>query len=79
MRLSLFLVAATLAVTPAVASDQAKTATPDKLICKSYDTTGSLIKKTRICRTKAEWDKAALDAEAEGERLNQHITTEHGN
>jgi len=66
-----------LAVTPAVASDQAKTATPDKLICKTYDTTGSLVRKTRICRTKAEWDKAALDAEAEAERLNPHITTEH--
>lgn len=77
MRLSLFLVATMLAVTPAVASDQAKTAAPDKLICKTYDTTGSLVRKTRICRTKSEWDKAALDAEAEAERLNQHITTEH--
>ncbi|GEM_PF-3856164 len=79
MRLSFFLMTTLLAVTPAIAADEVKTAAADKLICKSYDTTGSLIKKTRICRTKAEWDKAALDAEAEGERLNQHITTEHGN
>ena len=29
----------------------------DKVICKRFDVTGSLVKKRRVCLTRAEWAK----------------------
>ena len=35
-----------------------KSAEPrDKLLCKRFTETGSLVAKTRICKTKADWDR----------------------
>lgn len=35
----------------------------DKVICKRFVETGSLVRSYRTCRTKAEWDKAREDAQ----------------
>lgn len=29
----------------------------DKLLCKRFTETGSLVAKTRVCKTKADWDR----------------------
>ena len=42
---------------------------PNKVVCKRMADTGSLIKKSKICRTRAEWSRAIEDAQKEGERL----------
>ncbi|MEN2786818.1 hypothetical protein ACFOKI_09190 [Sphingomonas qilianensis] len=35
-----------------------KSAEPrDKLLCKRFTETGSLVAKTRVCKTKADWDR----------------------
>ncbi|MEY3658974.1 MAG: hypothetical protein RLZZ561_2112 [Pseudomonadota bacterium] len=44
-------------------------ADPNKIICKRFADTGSLVKKSKVCRTRAEWSRATEDAQKEGERL----------
>lgn len=29
----------------------------DKMICKAFTETGSLVKRTRVCKTKADWQR----------------------
>jgi hypothetical protein len=36
----------------------------DKVLCKKFLETGSLVKGTRICKTKAEWEKDRDNARA---------------
>jgi hypothetical protein len=42
---------------------------PNKVICKRFADTGSLVRKSKVCRTRAEWSRATEDAQKEGERL----------
>jgi hypothetical protein len=63
MRLRLLVsAAAMLAMTStAVAATREKSAKPandpDKVICKRFVETGSLVKGTRTCKTRREWDR----------------------
>ena len=68
MRIMLaILVAATplaaIAAKPAAAEDQAETAAGpgDKMICKRFIRTGSLIDGYRACKTKHEWEQERED------------------
>ena len=36
---------------------------PEKKICRTEQVTGSLARRSRICLTKAEWDKVAADTQ----------------
>ena len=61
---SLALIAAGLLMVPASAfADEAPTApqatatAEAKLICKKETESGSLVRKKRVCRTRAEWDR----------------------
>ncbi len=56
--------AATQAETPAAAPG-------DKRICRRIAATGSLIRKQRECRTRAEWDLLASAARKNGEQMQQ--------
>jgi len=49
-----------------------------KLICKSFDVTGSLVSKQKVCRTAAAWNKAREDMQDEAHRLSPHVATDKG-
>lgn len=78
MILTLALLTQVAAVTPP-ADGAAATPAKTKLICRSYDVTGSLVRKQRVCRTASQWAKVEEDMRAESERLRPGITTERGN
>ena len=47
--------------TPTTAVRKSDRSDPGRIVCRNDDATGSRLKKTRTCRTAAEW-KAALNA-----------------
>jgi hypothetical protein len=64
----------------ATATPAAKPVDPkDKVTCRRYVETGSLIKGRKECHTRREWDLLAEGAQREGERMTQRISTERGN
>jgi hypothetical protein len=67
MRIGVMLAIALVAA-PVVAEESVK---PDanKLVCKRFQKTGSLVGTNRVCRTKADWERARTDAQNETERL----------
>lgn len=79
----LFVAFAVTSSAPSFAADKdaAPAATPakDKMICRRDAPTGSLIQSRKICHTASQWQKVSEDAQRELERMNPHITTEHGN
>ncbi len=50
-----------LAMPGAASAMQAKTAEkqPDKMVCKKVGETGSLVKKTKVCLTRSQWERSA--------------------
>lgn len=52
-----------LAATPMAASPPSPE--PQKLICRRFAETGSLVKKKRICHTKAEWARLSANTRQE--------------
>ncbi len=53
-------VAVTTSVVPQTTNDKVLSADPDRQIkCRKYTASGSLVRKVKICRTIAEWRKAA--------------------
>ena len=65
---TILLIFAALVASSAMAQEAPKP-DPDKLICKRFQKTGSLVGTNRVCRTKADWERARTDAQNEGERL----------
>ena len=65
LTLAILAQAAAAASAPSAASAPAE----DKLICRKYDVIGSLVKKTKVCRTKAEWVRIRATMDDEVERL----------
>lgn len=49
-----------------------------KLICRTYEETGSLVKRQKVCRTAKGWSKTDDEARVEADRQTQHITSERG-
>lgn len=62
--LLLALAAATQPVSSQVAPSTAGT-TRDKLVCKRFSETGSLVKKRKVCHTKAQWGRLRSDTQDE--------------
>jgi hypothetical protein len=65
----------------AQASEPAKAATasdPDKVICKRQFETGSLVKSTKTCMTRREWERQASQSRDLGDTLQSHVATEQG-
>jgi len=62
---SLIATAAAVAAEPAKPDAIEKAADPqDKMICKRFVETGSLVKGYRTCKTKREWDQSRAEARA---------------
>ncbi|HEU0134781.1 MAG TPA: hypothetical protein VFR28_08155 [Allosphingosinicella sp.] len=57
---ALLAAAPALADTPSGATNPAKD--PDKVVCKRTVDTGSLVRGTRVCKTRREWDRAGQSA-----------------
>lgn len=87
MRIAFFALAFAVAG-PALAADRtvgkqskaevAEPAQKDKLVCRREVPIGSLIASRKTCLTALQWQKQAEDAQAELDRMNPHISTEHG-
>jgi hypothetical protein len=48
---------------------QPKEKDPNQVVCRRQEVTGSLVRSTKVCRTRADWERARDDAQKEGERL----------
>jgi len=46
----------------------------DKIICKRYLETGSLVKSTKVCHTRREWSRLNDEARKDAEDM-QHMTS----
>lgn len=62
------------AVTPTAASDTSA----EKKICRRYAETGSFVRRTKVCRTQAEWRRIEEDARETGREMQARIATERG-
>jgi hypothetical protein len=78
---SAFLFAAAAAIAaPANAAPDGKTQSPptekaessQKIVCKSVDTTGSRLSRSRDCKTRAQWE---AEAQAVGEDLERQLNS----
>lgn len=67
-----------LAAKPAGKDATKVNADKEKLICRREVPIGSLIASRKTCMTALQWQKQAENAEAEAERMNPHLSTEHG-
>ena len=64
MRNWLLTVAAAITLSaPGLAADEQAQPDPQKKICKTERTTGSLTRSRRICMTRAEWDQLSRDTQ----------------
>ena len=69
-----------LAGSTAPADAGANTAKPeDKLICRKYLETGSLVKSKRVCHTRADWARINDAARKNGEELQDARNGTRGN
>lgn len=67
------------ATAPAASQAPAPAATgADKLICKRFAETGSFVRKTKVCRSKAEWNRLEEAAREEGGRMQNQLSTQRG-
>lgn len=51
---------------------------PEKRICRSSADTGSFVRKTKTCRTRAEWRRIEDNAQETGRGLQQSLSGERG-
>ncbi len=59
------------------AAPVAPPAPKERVICRTYEVTGSLAGSKRICRTAKEWDEASRAARDAGEKLQDAGRTVH--
>ena len=67
----------------AAAADTAVVAQPanaddGRIICKKSLDTGSLVRKTKQCYTKAEWDRISESQRTGAQKMVQDLTTKQG-
>lgn len=72
-----FLLAAALAVSvaaPVLADDgdKAPDAPKEKKVCRTERVTGSLVNQRRICMTRAEWDRLALETKKDLDNIQRN-------
>jgi hypothetical protein len=56
----------------------AGTPDPNQMICRNQRETGSMLARTRVCKTRAEWEAERRDNRQQIDR-NQANRTTHGN
>jgi hypothetical protein len=56
-----------------------QTPSEERLICRSFHETGSLVKRRRQCFTRAQWDRIAEAARLRGEDLRGGAFAEESN
>ena len=61
-----------------VAAAGTKADDPDRLICKRFQETGSLVRSQKKCFTKAEWDQIAEMERRGWEKTRDELTTRPG-
>lgn len=54
-------------------------ASQDEKICRKFAETGSLVRKIKTCRTRAEWRRIEEGAQETGRSLQTLLSTERGN
>ena len=76
-RLLSLVLGAALFGTPALAADQPTNASADQeeLVCKKVLETGSLVRKTKVCLTRAQWEKQARGHSQYGRDLQEALST----
>ena len=71
-----FALAALIATSPAVAqAPSAADPDADKRVCKRFEVTGSLVKKKKVCKTKAEWLRSQMEAREATEKWQGKLCT----
>ena len=72
-------VLAQLTAAPTAAPAAAGTApAAEKKVCRRFAETGSFVRKTKICRTQAEWRQVEENARETGREMQARIATERG-
>lgn len=51
---------------------------PNAMICRSHRETGSMLARTRVCKTRAEWDAERRDNRQQIDRSQANRTTTGG-
>ena len=62
----------------ATAADQSPVVDDQEIVCKKTLETGSLVKKTKQCFTKAEWARIAESQRTGAQKLIHDLTTKKG-
>lgn len=57
---------------PASVPVAAKVNKGDQKVCRKYVETGSLVRTTKVCRTRADWLRTEQDARAEGQQMQNN-------
>ena len=75
----IMLLAAMLQGAPApVPTAAAKVDAGQQKICRKYVETGSLVRTTKVCRTRAEWRQSEEEAKAEGRQMQNNPNPNQG-
>lgn len=64
---------------PTAAPDVQKASADARKICRTHAETGSFIRKTKVCRTRAEWNRADELQRDEARSRQLLLSTERGN
>lgn len=82
MQMYAFFIAAGLVAPAASAQPQTvagTTQTPvEKLVCKKITETGSLVKRHKVCLTRAQWDRSQENHRQYGEQMADRMRTRPG-
>jgi hypothetical protein len=50
-------------------------AEPTRKVCRTYVETGSLVRRTKVCRTAAEWQRAEETQREQGREMVSHMNS----
>lgn len=72
------LIGMTLQAASPAAGVQAVTADDGKPVCRRQSETGSLVRRTKTCRTKAEWRRIEQGAQETGRGMQSQLAVQSG-
>lgn len=75
---ALWLAGTAAAADSAAAAQAANGTDDDRIICKKSLDTGSLVRKTKQCFTKAEWDRLSESQRTGAQKMVLDLTTKQG-
>lgn len=62
----------TTAVPPA---ESTATVDPTRRVCRTYTETGSLVRRSKVCRTAADWQRMEEDQRQQGREMVSHMNS----